>query len=285
MLEARRGDAKINSIEDKSSIKMLAEETARCFDHEKVRMLYIAAQVRCIDLKVDLAVSKTMQIYKRTLKSAATVTAIPLGNTANQVTVAVVICTAVVNAFGVPSVTAATVQHIVKNIVWDGMGHNLSLFMADVIATAGSLGTLLFGGMPVFLAATALNVPLVIPATAQLLLMLSCDIILILVRAFKDCTHQCLSQPLKKDIEKAAVAYRRFATQVHQEIKDLVGNFNFVKNFQVAKIHVGVQKIINEYTKLFVEDLGTGVSLLGSEKGSECTLVSSIELEKAQRSW
>ena len=284
MLKARRGDAKINSIEDKSSIKFLAEETARCFDHEKVRMVYIAAQVRCIDLKVDLAVSKTMQIYKRTLKSAATVMAIPLGNTANQVTVAVVICTAVVNAFGVPSVTAATVRHIVKNIVWDGMGRNFSLFMADVIAGAGVLGTLVFGGIPVFLAAAALNVPLVIPATAQLLLMLSCDIILILVRAFKDCTHQCLGQPLKKDIEKAAVAYRRFSTQVHQEIKDLINKSNFVKSFQVAKVHVGVQKIINKYTKLFVEESGTGASRFGSEQESECTLVSSIEVEKAQRS-
>ena len=39
ILKARRGDAKINSTEDKDSFKMLAEETARCFDHEKVRML------------------------------------------------------------------------------------------------------------------------------------------------------------------------------------------------------------------------------------------------------
>ena len=60
---------------------------------------------------------------------------------------------------------------------------------------------------------------------------------------------------------------------------------NFVKNFQVAKIHVGVQRIINKYTKLFVEESGTGASRLGSEQGSECTLVSSIEVEKAQRSW
>ena len=265
MPEVRRDDAKTNSIEDKTSIKMLAEETARCFDHEKVRMLYIAAQVRCIDLKVDLAVSKTMQIYKQTLKSAVTVTAIPLGNTANQVTVAVVICTAIVNAFGVPSVTAATVQHIVKDSVWDVMSRNFSVLMADIIATVGCLLTIGLGGLPVFLAAAPLNVPLAIPATAQLLLMLACDIILILVKAFKDCTRQGLGQPLKKDIEKAAVAYRPFATQVHEEIKDLVKKSNFVKNFQVAKIHVGVQRIINKYTKLFVEEAGTGANRLGLE--------------------
>ena len=251
---AKSGKAKIGWIEDKSSIKMLAEETARCFDHEKLRMLYVAAQVARIDFKVNLAVTKTMQIYKRTLKSAGTMSATPLGNTTNQVTVAVLVCKAVVNAFGVPSVTAATVQQIVKNIVWDGMGRNFGLWMADFIAAAGLFGTLVSGGMPIFLATGALNIPIVIPATAQLLLMLSCDIILILIRAFKNCTHQCLGQPLKRDVEKAAVAYRHFAPQVHQEIKELVTKFNIIKVFQAAKIHVGVEKILDKYTKLFVEE-------------------------------
>ena len=194
------GKAKINSIEDQGSITRLAEETARCFDHENVRMMYIAAQVQSISLKVSTAVSKTMQIYKGTLKSAASMTVIPLGNTTNQLTVAVVVCTAIVNAFGAPTVTATTVQQIVKNIVWDGMGRSFSLLMADCIATAGVFGTIVLGGIPVFLAAGAVNIPIVIPAVAQSLLMLSCDVILILVRAFKDCTRQCLGQLLKKDI-------------------------------------------------------------------------------------
>ena len=248
-------------------------------------MLYIAAQVRCIDLKVDLAVSKTMQIYKGTLKSAASMTVIPLGNTTNQLTVAVVICTAIVNAFGAPTVTATTVQQIVKNIVWDGMGRSFSLLMADCIAAAGVFGTIVFGGIPVFLAAGAVNIPIVIPAVAQSLLMLSCDVILILIRAFKDCTRQCLGQPLKKDIERAAVAYRQFATQVHQEIKVLIDKVNFVKNFQAAKIHVGFEKILNKYRKLFVDVSGTGANRLGSEHGSESTLVSHIGSKKSQSSY
>ena len=283
----RRSKAQIIFPDDKDSIELLAQETARCFDHEKVRMFYIAAQVRCIDLKVDLAVNKTMQIYKRILKSALSVTAIPLGSTTNHVSVAVVVCKAVVNAFGVPSVTATTVQQIIKNIVWDGtsIGRSFSVLTAECIATVGLFGTLVFGGMPLFLAAGALNVPIVIPATAQLLLMLSCDAILILVKAFKNCTHQCLGQPLKKDIENAATEYRRFATQVHQEIKDLTSNFNIVKNFQVAKIHVGVQKVLEKYTKLFVEDSEVGASRLASGDGSKYSLVSSIEVEKAQKSW
>lgn len=282
LASAKSGKAKNDWIEDNTSIQMLAEETARCCDDEKVRMLYIAAQVARIDLKVDLAVTKTMQIYSRILKSASSLSAVPLANITNRVTVAVVVCKAVVNAFGVPSVTAATVQQIVKNVIWDDMGSNISVFVADCIATVGLFGTLILFGMPVFLAAGAVNIPIIVPATAELLLMLSCDVILILVRAFKDCTHQCLGQPLKKDIEEAALAYRQFAKQVHQEIKDLISKLNIIKLFQVAKIKIGVEKILEKYTKLFVEQSQIRASWHGSDRGSESTLVSSIELKKAQ---
>lgn len=149
-----------------------------------------------------------MQIYKRILKSAGSVSALPLATTTYRLTVAVVVWKAVVNAFGVPSVTAATVQQIVKNIIWDDMGRNISVFVTECIATFGLFGTPICLDMPIFLATGAVNAPIAITATAELLLMLSCDVILILTRAFKDCTHQCLGQPLKKDIEKAALAYR-----------------------------------------------------------------------------
>lgn len=280
---AKIGKANIDRIEDKTSIRLLAEETARCFDNEKVRMLYIAAQVARIDLKVDLAVTKTMHIYTRILKTASSVSMVPLGNTAHRVTVAVVVCKAVVHAFGVPSVTAATVQEIVKNVIWDDMGRNFSVFVADVIATTGVFGTIAFFGAPVFLAAGAVNIPIIVPATAELLLMLACDIILILVRAFKDCTHQCLGQPLKKDIEKAALAYRDFAKRVHQEIKDLIPKFNTIKGFQTTKIKLGVGRILQRYTELFVEQLGIGASLHKSDQWSETTLVPSVGSEQAQR--
>ena len=245
-------------------------------------MLYVAAQVARIDLKVDLAVTETMKIYRRVLKSAISVSAIPLGSTTNRVTVAVVVSKAVVNAFGVPSVTAATVQEIVKNIIWDDVGRSFGVLAAECIATAGVFGTLIFGGMPFFLAAGAVNAPIIIPPTAELLLMLSCDLILILTRAFKDCTHQCLGQPLKKDIEKAAHAYRHFAKQVHREIKNLISNFNMIKNFHTGKIKIGVEKIVEKYTRLFIEQSEAGASRHGLYQGSESSL-NSIEFEKAQK--
>lgn len=284
LANTQKGKAKVDWIDDESSINMLAEETAHCFDHEKVRTSYIAVQVRRIGLKVDLAVTKTMQIYKRTLKSAIGVSVVPLGSSSNRVTVAVVVSKAIVSAFGVPSVTAATVLQITKNIIWDDMGSSMSIFVAEVIATVGAFGTLFLGGMPVFLAAAVVNTPIVVPATAELLLMLSCDIILILVRAFKDCTHRCLSQPLKSDIEKAARAYRQFAKDVHREIKDLVPKFNIIKTFQTAKMQIGVEKILDKYRDLFIDQAEFGASRHGSRQWSAHSR-NSIESEKAQKPW
>ena len=59
--------------------------------------------------------------------------------------------------------------------------------------------------MPFLLATTAVKVSIITPATAETLLILSCDLILILIRAFKVCIHRWRDQPLTKDIEEAAV--------------------------------------------------------------------------------
>ena len=244
-------------------------------------MLCTAAQVARIDLKVDLAVTKTMQIYKRILKSASGVSVVPLGNISYRVTVAVFVCKAVVNAFGVPSVTAATIQQIVKNVIWDDMGRNFSVFVADCIATVGVFGTLVLFGMPVSLAAGAVTIHIIIPATVDFLLILSRDVNLILIRAFKDCAQQCLGQPLKQDIEKAALAYRQFAKEVHQEIKDMDFKFSIIKVFRFAKIQFGVEKMLKMYTKLFIEQSEIGASCRGSDQGSEYSRVSFIGFEKA----
>lgn len=261
---------------------MVTEETARCFDHEKVRMSYIAAQRAHIDLKVDLAVTKMMQIYKHTIVSTGLVSAIPLGGSVNRVTVAAVVCKAILNAFGVRSVTANTVQQIIKNVIWDDMGRNFSVFIADCIAAVGILGTILSGGIPVFLIANAVNAPINILATTSLMLMHSCDIILILGRAFKSCKCQHRSQPLKKDIQNASEAYVPFARQVHQEVQELIPKANLIKTFWTTEITIGVEKILDRYTKLFIEQ---SEAQEGSDHGSEYSRISSIEYEKTQNVW
>jgi len=83
--------------------------------------------------------------------------------------------------------------------------------------------------------------------------MLSCDVILILIRAFKDCTSHCLGQSLKQVIQRATLAYRQFAKQVHQEIKNLIAKFNIIKVVRIAQIQIGVEIVLEKYALLFIE--------------------------------
>ena len=250
-----------NCLDDKESIRTLTEVTSRCFDHEKVRMQFVAAQVTRIDLKVDLAIIEAMRVYKNAVTSAATIACIPTASSTNRVTVAVVVCKAIVACFGVPGVSAKAIQEIVKCEVWDDMGHNVNVFFAESIAVVGAVGTLIFGGAPLFLAASAINIPFVVPATARLVLMLACDMILILSRAYKDCIDRSVRQPLTQDIDRAAIAYRRISKVVHREIKDLIPQTNVIKTFRAAKILVEFREIVEKFKVQFTEGIGKGLNL------------------------
>ena len=245
-----------SSIDDKESIRMLTE-TSRYFDHVKVRKLYIAAQVTRRDLKVDLAVTETMRLYRRIVRSAAGAAFVPLASSSNRVTVSILICKAIVSCFGTPSVSAVTIQEIVKSIVWDDLEHNISIIFAEAVAVMGITGSLALGGAPIFLASGVVNMTFAVPATARLFLMLACDVILILTRAYKACTDKCLGQPLKKDIENAAFAYRNISRSVHRAVKDLLPRVNFIKAFKAKKIEVGFEEILEKYKREFAEELGT----------------------------
>ena len=250
-------EAHQSCTDDKQSIGNLTRETSRCFDHVKVRKLYIAAQVTRIDLKVELASTETMRLYRRIVRSAAGSTFVPLASSVNRVTVAILVCKAIVACFGTPTVSAVTIQEIVKSVVWDDLEHSFSMVFAEGLAVIGVGGSILFAGAPLFLASGVVNMTFAVPATARLFLMLACDVILILTRAYKSCTDKCLGQPLKKDIENAAFAYRNISKEVHRAVKDLLPRVNLVGAFKAKKIEIGFEEILEKYKREFTEELGT----------------------------
>ncbi len=81
------------------------------------------------------------------------------------------------------------------------------------------------------------------------------------------------------------MAYRQFASQVHREIKDLIGKFNIVKAFQTTKIQSGLERILDKYTKLYIDQSESGSMRSGSDQASEYSRVSSIGFEKTQKAY
>ncbi|KZF26032.1 hypothetical protein L228DRAFT_3439 [Xylona heveae TC161] len=243
------------SRDDEDSIKNLTDTTSRCFSSEKVRILYIRAQVSRIELKMDLAIGEVMRTYKRSLRGATAVAGIPILPTTTRASSAVDVCRTIIACFGLPFLSGETALQIVKINVWDDLTNNMIVVLSEGIALVGVGASVLLGGMPVFLASSALNIPLVVPATARLLLMLAADLILILAKSFRDASAKNIGQPLASDLRVAARAYRPVVGEVHRKIKKLVPRRNLVACYRTDKVREGFENIIEEYKNKVVDDI------------------------------
>ena len=255
------------------------QATLESVKDEKLQLLYIATQTASVNLKINTALGEVMKIYKKVLATVSTLSWAPGSSSTNRAASAISICRAIVQCFGLPTVTSQTVLEIVKRIVWDDAGHNLLIGFSEAIATLGVVVTVGFGGMPVFLAAGAFNFPLVVPATTRLMLMLASDLILILVRAFSITTTTCVGQPEEKDVAKAARDYRRISGDVHKEIFRLVPKRNVVKSFHYSKVRLGLEGIVNRFKEEVTKGLSSDqYKRAGSESFvSDSTVVGELE--------
>ena len=216
--------------------------------------MYIAAQTVSIEMKIEDAILKTIRIYRDVLGTAAGLGFIPTAPTTNRTASAIAICRAIIRSFGVPNVNYKTIYEIVRTTVWDDIGHNLSTMFAEGIAVVGLGATIFSAGIPFFLVSEAVNLPLVVPATTRLMLMLAADLILILARAFKRTAFNCIGQPLETDVQKSAIEYRRFAREVHKRVVELVPKRNLIKSFRHDQVRSGLEKIVNDFKDQVMHD-------------------------------
>ncbi len=198
-----------------------------------------------------------MSVYRRILKAATASGGIPLGASSSRVGAVIQICRSILTCFGLPGVSAETVLQICKANLLDDLGNSVSVLLAEGVAALSMGATVLSGGMPFFLIPMAVNFAAVVPATTRLFLMLACDLILVLTRAFQEAASKCVGQPLKRDVEMAAVAYgQQCCSEVHDRVRKLVPRLKVLKSFKTDVIAAGIAEIVQEYKKKVVQDVG-----------------------------
>ena len=133
--------------DDKNSIAELSKTTSRCFDIDKVRLLYVRAQVTRIDLKIDLALCEVMKRYKRVVRGASGWAFSVAGSTINQKMSIAMMTKSIINCFGLPSVSADVALQSLKTNVWSFLGTNLTLALTESLSIIGLLGSVAAGGM------------------------------------------------------------------------------------------------------------------------------------------
>jgi len=77
----------------------------------------------------------------------------------------------------------------------------------------------------------------------------------------KESTDKCIGQPLKKDVEQAAYAYRQLSKKIHLKIKKVVPSHNVIKSFQTNRVREQFEEIVNSYKDKFTADIGQGANL------------------------
>lgn len=106
--------------DDAESVAALSKTTSHCFDTDKVRMLYIRAQVTRVDLKVDLALCEVMQRYKALVRTATGVSfSVPGVASTHRQLAANKVCQRIMASFGLPSVRADVAIDAMKKNVWN----------------------------------------------------------------------------------------------------------------------------------------------------------------------
>lgn len=225
-----------------------------------------------IDSKIDLAKAETMRIYKSVLTSSSSLASVPVLITTNHMSAAIDLCRALITCFGMPKVSAETAFSIYKHTMPDDIGNGFAVAFAEAVAAVGIVGTVFTGGIvPGFLASEIINVPLVVPANARLLLMLASDLILIFSRSFRDASAKCVTQPLVGDVQRATSAYRGHCREVHKRVSGLIRKRDIVKAFQLGVVEKGLSEIIDEFKKTAMETMRapTFGSNFTSDKGDE----------------
>ena len=222
-------------------------------------------------MKIDCAIVETMKVYRKVIGTASGLAALPGASTTNRTAGAISVCKEIVKCFGLPTVSHETIFEIVKATVWDDVSHNVSTTLAEGIATIGLLSTVFMGGIPIFLAAGAVNIPLVVPATTRLMLMLASDLILILTMAFKEITLACIGQPQYEDVNRAARRYRDFSSTVHNAILKLVPKTNLTKSYRYNAVQSGLEEVVRRYKQQVCADTPTDARINKPSFDSEAT--------------
>ena len=212
-----------------------------------------------------------MRRYKRLIHSTTGSSFAPGGATINRKASTVAVTKAIINCFGLPTVSADTAVESLKTNVWSTLGSNVALVLADSFQVIGLVGTVAAAGIPAWMVTGAINSTYVVPTTCRLFLIMSLDLTLVLARSFKEVTFRANGQPNEKDVSAAARNYRLrgYSQHVHREIKQLVPRRNVTACYRLSKIQRQIETIVATYKDKLMDDVDLPLNIRGLSIGTD----------------
>jgi hypothetical protein len=231
--------------DDSQSLQELQEEVSASITHERVRNLFIAAQICSVAPKIKFSLDNSIRLYKHAVRTSS----IPVALTATIATT---------------TVTAIIVNQILKAFQYNGMSMNLMIrtvsnalirnYEANGIQLAGQALTCIGAGamttvaaapaaIAFFAGAAVVNI-VAIPQFARLLLMCTVDTILIMERLFWECDGEA---PTAAQLDDTCETYREKMDQVHQDVKGLLPVWGIWNAYSYEWLHKEMGSIVEKH--------------------------------------
>ena len=193
--------------------------------------------------------TEVMRQYKKLIRSATGASFAPGGASITQKVTTTQVTKAIINCFGLPTVTANTAIEALKANVWKPLGSNVTLALAETLHLIGLTATVFVAGIPVYLITGAINSSYVVPTTCRLFLIMATDLMFVLARSFKEVTFRASGQPNERDVSAAARNYavRGYSQHVHRDIKKLVPRRNTLASYKSNAVQEGLETIFERY--------------------------------------
>lgn len=225
------------------------------------------------DLKIDLALAETMKRYKKMIRRTGSNFGL-FGATITQKVTTHLLTKAIINCFGLPTVSADLALEALKQNVWKTLGANIQLAFAELFALFGLTGTVFAAGIPVWLITGSINASHIVPTTCRLFLIMACDLTLVLARSFREVTFRARGQPNEKDVGAAARNYavRGYAHNVHKDVKQLIPRKAVLAAFKIDTVQRGVEDIFAKYKDKLMQDVDLPMEINGLQIGSDSDL-------------
>jgi hypothetical protein len=234
-----------------------------------------------------LALCEVNKRYKKLVRRATGTSYAIGGATINRKASTNNVTKAVINCFGLPSVSADVAVDALKSTVWKTWGTNMQLAMAEVLQLVGVTGTVFAAGIPAWLITGSINASYVVPATCRLFLIMAMDLTLVLARSFKEVTFRANGQPNERDVSAAARNYavRGYAQHVHRDIKRLIPRRNVGASYKVETVRQCLEDMVTKYKDRLMEDVDLPVKMSGGElpacnKRTICLMTSRVDVRR-----
>lgn len=231
-----------SAIGNKDTIADVVRVITDSMSNDRLRKMFVATQICCVQPKIDWALEHSMVLYSRAIQT----TALPIAwsGLIASTTVTTLIVKHVLEVFSFNSFSSEMASQIISN-AFIGNYESTGIYAAGSVVNAVAAGAVATGvGAAAGFAGWYAWKLVALPQFGRLLLMCTVDTILTMEVCFWLCKGRI---PEAEDIKLACEQYQSRISKVHADVKAVLPVWDTWNAFQFEKLKLALAKVIDQH--------------------------------------